>query len=137
MPKGLKFQKWNAANPPLFPKEHMIRGDKETPLNEDYYASLKSQAWWELRLRFYRTYQMIHEGIQHPIESLISLDSSIPMLHQVTKELSQATSSLSPGKMKLQVNKAPEGTRSPNLADAIVMAYWPVITTRYTLDNIG
>jgi phage terminase large subunit len=24
------------------------------------------------------------------------------------------------------VNKTPEGTRSPNMADAVVMAYWPL-----------
>jgi phage terminase large subunit len=28
--------------------------------------------------------------------------------------------------MRLMINKQPEGTRSPNLADAVVMAYWPV-----------
>jgi phage terminase large subunit len=29
-------------------------------------------------------------------------------------------------RMQLLIDKQPEGTRSPNLADAIVMAYWPV-----------
>jgi len=29
--------------------------------------------------------------------------------------------------MKLVVDKSPEGTRSPNLADAVVMAYWPMV----------
>jgi phage terminase large subunit len=28
--------------------------------------------------------------------------------------------------MKMVVNKSPDGTKSPNLADAIVMAYWPI-----------
>jgi len=29
-------------------------------------------------------------------------------------------------RMRIVIDKQPEGTRSPNLADAIVMAYWPV-----------
>jgi phage terminase large subunit len=28
--------------------------------------------------------------------------------------------------MRLVIDKQPEGTRSPNLADAAVMCYWPV-----------
>jgi phage terminase large subunit len=28
--------------------------------------------------------------------------------------------------LRLAIDKRPEDTRSPNLADAIVMAYWPV-----------
>ena len=33
--------------------------------------------------------------------------------------------------MRLMINKQPEGTRSPNLADAVVMAYWPVVNSLY------
>jgi hypothetical protein len=29
------------------------------------------------------------------------------------------------------IDKQPEGTRSPNLADAVVMAYWPVVNSLY------
>jgi hypothetical protein len=32
--------------------------------------------------------------------------------------------------MKLVIDKAPEGTRSPNLADAVVMAFFPVKSIR-------
>jgi hypothetical protein len=34
-------------------------------------------------------------------------------------------------RMQLIINKQPEGTRSPNLADAVVMAYWPVDAHAY------
>jgi phage terminase large subunit len=33
--------------------------------------------------------------------------------------------------MKLVIDKKPEGTRSPNLADAVVMCYWPVADCVY------
>ena len=34
-------------------------------------------------------------------------------------------------RMKLVIDKQPEGTKSPNLADAVAMAYWPVDSMAY------
>jgi hypothetical protein len=34
-------------------------------------------------------------------------------------------------RMRLVIDKQPEGTRSPNLADAVVMACWPVVNNMY------
>ena len=115
------------------------RQDKGSPLIKDHYLNLKAQAWWELRARFWKTWRAVNEGLDIDTEDLISIDSasfSTTELAQLIKELSQATSSLSPGRLKLMVNKTPEGTRSPNMADAVVMAYWPVMS-RYSLDNVG
>lgn len=140
IPKGLRINDWNAGATVLFPEEHMIRGDKNTPLNKDYFLNLKAQAWWQLARRFQRTYDAVTKGTAHNADELISLDSStIPkqVLQLLIKELSQATSSLSTGKLKWMVNKTPEGTRSPNMADAVVMAFWPVAKSRYTLENVG
>ena len=137
-PSGLRVEPWNAGAAVLFPEKRIIRGDKASPLNKDHYLNLKAQAWWELRARFWRTYRAITEGIDYDTEDLISIDSSAfskEDLAQLIKELSQATSSLSPGRLKLMVDKTPEGTRSPNMADAVVMAYWPVMS-RYTLENV-
>lgn len=138
-PVGLRVEPWNAGAAVLFPEKRIIRGDKASPLNKDHYLNLKAQAWWELRARFWRTHRAVTEGIDYDTEDLISIDSSgfsKENLAQLIKELSQATSSLSPGRLKLMVDKNPEGTRSPNMADAVVMAYWPVMS-RYTLENIG
>jgi hypothetical protein len=44
----------------------------------------------------------------------------LPLLR--TKEQSQPTASKGT-RMRLVIDKQPEGTRSPNLADAVVMAY--------------
>lgn len=137
LPPGLRVEPWNAGAAVLFPEHRIIRGDKHSPLNKDHFLNLKAQAWWELRGRFWRTYRALNDGIEYDTEELISIDGSIKDVHQLIKELSQATSALSPGRLKLMVNKTPEGSRSPNMADAVVMAFWPVLTTRYTLENIG
>ncbi|UQS95073.1 terminase large subunit [Pseudanabaena phage Pam3] len=140
IPAGLRINDWNAGASVLFPEENLIRGDKRTPINKDYFLNLKAQAWWQLARRFQRTYAAVVEGTAHNADELISLDSeAIPrqVLQLLTKELSQATSGLSTGKLKWMVNKTPEGTRSPNMADAVVMAFWPVAKSRYTLKNLG
>lgn len=138
-PVGLRVQPWNAGAGVLFPEKRLIRGDKESPTNKDHYLNLKAQGWWELRARFWKTYRALTEGIDYDTDELISIDSACftaEELAQLIKELSQATSSLSPGKLKLMVDKSPDGTRSPNMADAVVMAYWPILA-RYTLENVG
>lgn len=127
MPNNIHLVAWNAAAGPLNPDDHLIEDDDQTPLNKDFYANLKAQAWWELRNRFWRTYQWIVGGIPCDPDLIISLDSKMENIAQVRKELSQPTMGLS-AKMKQMVNKKPDGTKSPNLADSIAMCYWPVET---------
>jgi phage terminase large subunit len=94
------------------------------------YTNLKAQAWWELRRRFERTHRAVTEGIKYDQDALISIPSDLPLLRTLQKELSQPTASKGT-RMRLVIDKQPEGTRSPNLADAVVMAYWPVVNTLY------
>ena len=125
IPKGFDFVPWNAGSSVLRPIQRVIEDDTESPRNKDFYRNLKAQAWWELRNRFLRTYQVVVQGVKHDPDSLISLDSKLPLLRKIEKELSQATATKD-SKLKLVVDKTPEGTTSPNLADSIVMNYWPV-----------
>jgi phage terminase large subunit len=129
MPPGITLVPWSAGAGVLRPNEHIDPDDPDTPINKDFYANLKAQAWWQLRRRFEKTHRAVHEGISYPAEELISLPSDLPKLRQLQKELSQATASRTTGALKLTVDKSPPGTRSPNLADAVVMAFWPVIKT--------
>jgi phage terminase large subunit len=125
MPKGIYFVPWSAGAKVLDPDDHVIPDDRESPLNKDFYANLKAQAWWELRRRFERTHKAVSEGERHDPATLISLPSSLPNLQKLRKELSQATRGRT-GALKMIINKTPEGTRSPNMADAVVMAFWPL-----------
>ena len=130
LPAGIKLTPWSAGAGVLLPDKHILRdergnSDAASPTNKDFYSNLKAQAWWELRLRFERTYRAINEGVTYSPDDLISLPSDLPKLRQIEKELGQATASRTTGAMKLTVDKSPPGTRSPNLADAIVMAFWP------------
>jgi hypothetical protein len=126
IPKALRIVKWNGAKGPLYPNGHVVSRDKETPLNKDFYANLKAQGWWRLRIRFEKTFKAVTQGVEYPVSELISLPTSLgQILHKVVDELSQPTYGRN-GAGKIVINKKPEGAKSPNLADSVVIAYWPV-----------
>jgi hypothetical protein len=92
--------------------------------NEDYLLNAKAQGWWSLRRRFLLTYRAVKEGLEFNPEDIISISSSIPCHRQLVSELSQPTyDRTNTGKMF--VDKMPDGSKSPNLADAVMIAFSP------------
>ncbi|MCK5344425.1 MAG: hypothetical protein KAR20_13515, partial [Candidatus Heimdallarchaeota archaeon] len=120
LPKSFKVSKWIAGAGVFRPKQNIIKGDKQTPLNKDFYANLKAQGGWQLRLRFEKTYRCIVKKEIHSVDELISIDSTIDNLQQICKELSQPTYTHD-GKGRIVINKKPKGTKSPNFFDSISM----------------
>lgn len=123
-PLDFKFVPWNAGAKVVEPYERVIPNDDLSPLNRNMFGNFKAQAWWALRTRFYKTWRAVTEGTVYPAEELISLDSSMPLLHQLKKELIQPTKGESTS-LQMIVNKKPNGTKSPNLADSVVQAMFP------------
>jgi hypothetical protein len=125
MPQGITFQPWDAGLAPLNPKLRVVPNDANSPRNEDFYANLKAQGWWSLARRFENTYRARNEGIEFPASEMISISSDIVKLRQLMRELSQPVIKKS-GDLRILVDKKPEGAKSPNLADAIMMCYFPL-----------
>lgn len=96
--------------------------------NGDFFRNYKAQAWWSVRMRFLRTFRAV-TGLDpdYDPESLISISSSIPNLAGLTAEFCQVTYKPSDNG-KIVIEKTPEGTKSPNRADAVVIAYAPTET---------
>jgi hypothetical protein len=92
--------------------------------NKDLFLNRKAQGWWSLRLRFQQTYRAVVEGMSVDPDSIISISSKLPNLQKLIMELSQPTYSIN-GVGKIVIDKAPEGTRSPNLADAVMIRFNP------------
>lgn len=126
--RDIAFVPWNAGAGVVKPFERIIPDDDESPLNKDFYGNLKAQAWWSIRGRFYKTFKAVKEGAVFPVDDLISLDSSMISIHQLMKELAQPTRGDS-SSLKTIVNKKPKNTKSPNLADAGIMMFFPVEET--------
>lgn len=123
--KRIPFIPWNAGAAVERPFERIIPDDNESLQNKDFFDNLKAQAWWSMRTRFYKTYKAVTEGVRYKPEELISIDSSMQLLEQVKKELMQPTVGYS-SRLKMLIEKKPNGMRSPNLADSGVMAFFPL-----------
>jgi phage terminase large subunit len=107
------------------PKKEMVKGRK----NADFFLNRKAQAWWSLRLRFQETYRAVEakkkgEIYQFDKDEIISIDPAMPDIHKLVIELSQPTYELTTVG-KVLINKSPDGARSPNLADAVMMVFAP------------
>lgn len=92
--------------------------------NEDYFKNFKAQAYWALRRRFLYTYRAVVEGLEYNKDEIISLPAGLPHLGQLIAELSQPTYGTD-NTGKIIVNKIPDGSKSPNLADAVMIAFAP------------
>lgn len=121
----IPFIPWNAGASVLNPFDRIIPDDNESLQNKDFFDNLKAQAWWSIRTRFYKTFKAVTEGVRYNPDELISIDSRITLLEQLKKELIQPTVGHS-SRLKLLIEKKPDGMRSPNLADSGVMAFFPV-----------
>jgi hypothetical protein len=134
MPKNIRLVPWSAGAGVIDPDKPVIPEDPDSPLNKDFYYNLKAQGWWMLRRRFELTWRAVRSRAPDATEDerkftweyddLIVLPGNLPNIRKIEKELSQPTYGQG-SKLKMVINKTPEGTRSPNLADAIVMAFWP------------
>lgn len=107
------------------PEGEMVRGRK----NKDFFANLKAQSWWHLRLLFQATHEAVTEGREYNPDHIISLDSSLAELAKLKVELSRPTYSINTAG-KIVIDKQPDGVASPNLADAVMMLYSPTSMDR-------
>lgn len=121
--KVVKVQGWAGSGAVVDPERLYDKTTGRT--NADMFANAKAQAWWGLRTRFLRTYQVVVEGKSGiDPDSLISLAPDVAELRELKSELSQVTYKANEAG-KVLINKTPEGHQSPNRADSVMMAYAP------------
>ena len=129
-----KFIKFNpfrgsgsVANPEADPFQDTTLGKdhQKGRTNEDYYANAKAQAWFSLRRRFQLTYRAVVEKLPYNENEIISISSAVTDYRKLMSELSQPTF-LEDKVGRLIIDKMPDGSVSPNLADAVMIAFAPV-----------
>ena len=97
---------------------------ENTRTNGNFFKNFKAQAWWSLRQRFEKTYKWVKQGIPCDPDEIISISSNIQHLSALLSELSQPT--YTEDKVgKIIIEKKPDGGRSPNLADSVMIAFAP------------
>ncbi len=98
--------------------------EKGARTNEDFFANRKAQGWWALRLRFQRTHRWVTEGVRCAPDDIVSISSQATDARQLITEVSQPTYRFN-ASGRMLVDKAPDGMRSPNRADALMIRYAP------------
>lgn len=122
---------WRGSGAVHKPEAEDVKGRK----NKDYFMNAKAQAWFALRRRFQLTYRAVIHGAPFDPSEIISLDANLPHLAKLTGELSQVTYELNT-LGKIVVDKTPEGTRSPNLADAVMILHAPGRSGMFISDEV-
>lgn len=108
------------------PEDEAVPGDNGKParLNKDFFANAKAQSWWHLRKLFRNTFRALN-GMEYNPDEIISISSEIENKDRLLMELSQPTWSRN-ATGKILVDKQPDGTKSPNLADSVMICYAPM-----------
>lgn len=118
------YAKFNAGGAVFRPEAFYTKQTK----NKDMFSGIKAQAWWLLADRFKNTFNAIRNGQVFKADELISLSGDMPYLTLLIDELSTPKRDYDAnGRVKVESKKdlAKRGVKSPNLADAIVLAFAP------------
>ena len=105
----------------------VIDGEKEIMkgrLIKDFFSNYKAQAWWYLRELFKNTHEAVTEQKDDIGKEIISISSGIKSLTLLCNELSQPTYKKDI-RGRLIIDKTPDGHKSPNCGDAVMMAFAP------------
>ncbi|MDR5616903.1 TerL protein [Arsenophonus sp.] len=96
-------------------------------LNKDFFANAKAQSWWHLRKRFQNVYRAVVEKQPFKPDEIIAINGRMRLKDKLIVELSQPTYSIN-AVGKIVIDKQPDGTKSPNLADSVMINFAPMNT---------
>lgn len=120
----VSYSKFNAGGAVFRPEAFYTSQTK----NKDMFANIKAQAWWMLADRFKNTFNAVKNGEKFAADEIISLCSDLPHINLLIDELSTPKKDYdNNGRVKVESKKdlAKRDVASPNLADALVMAFAP------------
>jgi phage terminase large subunit len=125
----LKFDPFRGSGAVVNKEKLFIKGDDKgngARTNEDFFKNHKAQSWWYLRVRFEKTFRAITDNAVFDPDELISISEDLPsdVRTKLVSELSQPVYVIDTTG-KILIDKTPEGMRSPNLADAVMILYAP------------
>lgn len=96
--------------------------------NKEFFSNAKAQAWWVVAERLRKTYAWVANGEACDPSEIISISSTLDGIDALIDELSTPYKDFTPdGRVKVESKQdlAKRGVKSPNKADAFIMAYAP------------
>ena len=118
------YHKFNAGDAVIDPKREYM--PKVT--NKDHFANLKAQAWVGVADRLMKTHAWVTKGQKCDPSEIISISSDVDNIDALIDELSTPHRHYDPsGKTKVEskIDLRKRGVKSPNRADAFIMAFAP------------
>jgi phage terminase large subunit len=102
----------------------------------EMFANLKAELWWMLRTRFEKTFELVEEGIEHPLDELISIPDDPDLIRHLSSVLHFRTES---GKIQIEKKEAlrKRGIASPDFAEALVLSEAPEPEMPVTYTSAG
>ena len=90
--------------------------------SKERFHNFRAEQWWRMRVRFEKTYEYREQGIDHPLEELISIPQNEMLIGQLSQPL---LVTLDTGKIRLETKREMDkrGVASPDAADSLVMAF--------------
>jgi len=137
---NIAYHRFNAGGEVLNKDKRIDPADPKSPLNGDYYANIKAQAWWGVSRRFRSTYNAVTKGERIAEDDLISISSDCEHLDALIDELSTPRRDFdNRGKVKVESKKdlGKRDVASPNKADAFIMAFAPRSGSPLSYANVG
>lgn len=123
----MAFSGFNAGGAVPY-KEDVYREDGDVIiLRGDYFSNAKAVAWWDFAARVRNTYECLKGNGEFTEDELVSFSSDIPDLKRLLDELAAPKRDFDRnGRVKVEDkdSMADRGVKSPNLADACVMAFY-------------
>lgn len=88
--------------------------------SKDRFLNRRAELWWKLRVRFEKTYEYVVQGIQHPVEELISIPNCPGLISDLSLPLIERREN---GKIQLEskAKMAKRGIKSPDYADSLAL----------------
>lgn len=120
----VQYAKFNAGSRVQNPESEYMPRIK----NKDHFANLKAQAWWLVADRLRATHEAVTNGGKFDPAEIISISSQCSQLEKLVTELSTPHRHFdSAGRVKVESKQdlAKRDIKSPNLADAFIMAFAP------------
>lgn len=92
--------------------------------NKDMFLNLRAYLWWDMRLRFKRTYEVKNGLESYPADELISIPNDAELIAELSQPKYQFAEN---GKIKIESKQdmKKRGIKSPNKADALMLAFSP------------
>lgn len=114
----------NPTDDPFKKSDEINRSIDKGRTNQDFFENYKAQSWWALRKRFQFTYRAVVEKLPVNPDDIISISSNLSNLNKLIVELSQPLFGESKSG-KMLIKKTPDGSKSPNNADTVMMLFAP------------